>query len=97
MRRRARIDENQTDIVDGLRKIGATVLDLSGVGDGCPDLVVGYRGVNFLFEVKDGSKPPSRQKLTADQWQVFQNWKGRIEMVNSLSMAVAVVTGRGVG
>jgi hypothetical protein len=39
-----RVDATQGDIVEALRKVGAFVLDLSGVGGGCPDLFVAFRG-----------------------------------------------------
>jgi len=36
----ARTDANQSEIVAGLRAIGATVQPLHAVGKGCPDLMV---------------------------------------------------------
>jgi len=59
-----RKDDNQDEIVGALWDIGASVQRLQSVKGGCPDLLVGYHGVNYLLEVKDGSKPPSRRKLT---------------------------------
>jgi|GEM_PF-5567154 len=59
MRRSARIDRNQPEIVEALRKLGASVQPLHTAHDGIPDLLVGYQGRNFLLEVKDGTKPPS--------------------------------------
>ena len=60
-----KVDNNQREIVKKLRKIpGVTVSITSALGDGFPDIVVGYKGVNHLIEIKDGSKPPSRRKLT---------------------------------
>ena len=50
----ARVDANQPVIVAALRAIGATVQHLHAVGQGCPDILVGYDGVNFLMEIKDG-------------------------------------------
>jgi len=67
MRRAARIDANQPAIIAALRSIGATVQPLHAVGGGCPDLLVGLRGRNILMEVKDGARPPSERRLTADQ------------------------------
>ena len=54
MRKAARIDRNQPEIVDALRKRGASVALLHTAHDGIPDLLVGYKGKNFLLEVKDG-------------------------------------------
>lgn len=44
MRRAPKIDRNQPEIVEALRKAGAFVQSLAGVADGCPDLLVGYGG-----------------------------------------------------
>ena len=49
-----RIDANQPEIVDGLRRIGATVRSTATIGIGFPDICVGFRGKNYLFEIKDG-------------------------------------------
>ena len=48
MRRAAKIDENQPEIVDALRAMGCSVTILSAVGNGCPDILVGFRGINLL-------------------------------------------------
>ena len=37
-RTRGRVDQNQKDIVEGLRSVGASVEILSNVGGGVPDL-----------------------------------------------------------
>lgn len=91
MRARARTDENHAPIVNGLRSIGATVQSLAAVGDGCPDLLVGYRGVNVLLEIKDGDKPPSRRRLTPDQDDWHSWWRGQVVTVKSLDEAIAVL------
>jgi len=65
-----RVDANQKEIVKALRDRGASVLHLHQVGGGCPDILVGYAGYNFLIEIKDGTKPPSKQKLNVTQ----QEW-----------------------
>ena len=73
----ARTDANQREIVRVLRQLGATVCDLSGVGKGCPDILVGFRGKTYLAEIKDGAKPPSARKLTPDEKQFHESWRGR--------------------
>ena len=67
MRLAARTDANHAAVVRALRQVGASVLDLSRVGQGCPDLLVGYQGKNFLVEVKATAK----KKLTKDQVRFF--------------------------
>ena len=47
-----RRDANQAEIVKALESVGASVLDLADVGRGCPDLLVGYAGREWLIEVK---------------------------------------------
>ena len=64
--RARRTDANHGALIRDLRKAGFRVHDTSRLGDGFPDLVI-YRpdvGVR-LVEAKDGSKAPSRRKLTA--------------------------------
>lgn len=91
MRRAAKVDANQAEIVAALRAVGATVQPLHAVGQGCPDLLVGYRGQNYLLEVKDGSKPPSARKLTPDQVSWHDTWRGRAAVVASVDEAFAAV------
>lgn len=76
MRRAARIDDNQPEIVAALRKVGATVQSLAAIGKGCPDLLVGYNGFTYLMEVKDPSKPKADIQLTPDQIEWHKKWCG---------------------
>lgn len=88
MRRAAKIDANQPEIVAALRAIGATVAVTSTIGQGFPDICVGYKSRNVLFEIKDGDKPPSAQKLTPDQIEFHAAWKGEIAVITSAAEAV---------
>lgn len=74
--RAAKVDANQPEIVAALRKAGATVQPLHTVGNGCPDLLVGFRQRTAMVEVKDGSKPPSDRRLTPDQERWHRDWNG---------------------
>jgi hypothetical protein len=94
MRRAARTDGNQSWIVEGLRRAGATVQPLHAVGAGCPDLLVGFRGRNWLLEVKDPSKPKSDQVLTPDQVTWHGGWRGRAVVVKSLEDALKEISCR---
>jgi len=91
MRRAAKVDANQADIVAALRMVGATVQPLHAVGKGCPDLLVGYQRVNYLLEVKDGSKVPSAQKLTEDQVEWHELWRGQAAVVNDVKSALTAI------
>jgi len=92
MRRSAKIDANQNDIVNALRRAGATVQSLAANGQGVPDLLVGFKGQTFLFEVKDGAKPASARKLTPDQVEWHKAWRGGpLVVVESAEQALSVV------
>lgn len=89
---RGRVDANQKEIVDALRKVGASVVSLSQIGDGCPDLLVGYRGRTLLLEVKDGSGPPSKRLLTEDELKFQGRWTGEnIRNVGSIEEALKAI------
>jgi hypothetical protein len=68
MRRAARVDANQDQVINALRAAGAYVWII-----GLPvDLLVGYKGYTFLVEIKDGPK----KRLTALQEAFFAKWQG---------------------
>ena len=91
--RAAKRDDNHAEIRDNLRAIGAMVHDTGGLGGGFPDLVVGYRGVIHLLEVKDGRKPPSKRRLTPDEQKFFNDWAGYpVHVVNSTEEAIDAIT-----
>ncbi len=92
MRRAAKIDANQKEIVAGLRNCGYSVLSLAAVGEGCPDLIVGAAGKNYLIEVKDGNKSPSRRVLTQDQRKFHATWQGQACVVKDLDEALAFIS-----
>jgi Holliday junction resolvase len=71
--------------VKAFRDIGATVLHLHTIGKGCPDILVGLNGINYLIEIKDGSKPPSKRKLTPDEETFAKNWLGQVCIIKSIS------------
>jgi hypothetical protein len=76
MRRAARVDANQEQVVEALRAVGASVQTLAAIGKGVPDLLVGYQGKTLLLEVKDGNKSPSKRRLTEDQLKWRGAWRG---------------------
>ena len=87
--RSARVDANHAEVRDGIREslVGCTVFDAKGAGDGFPDLVVGWRGRNFLFEVK-----PKGGKLRGEkQCDFHKNWQGQKAVVYSTADALAKI------
>lgn len=77
MRRAAKVDQNQAEIVAALRQIGCSVQLLHAVGAGCPDILAGWQGQTFLLEIKDGNKPPSARKKTDAQVIWHDAWRGK--------------------
>ena len=91
MFRAARVDSNQSEVTKALRKMGASVQLLHSVGKGCPDLLVGYKGGNYLLEIKDGEKKESQRKLTAEQTIWHFDWKGQVAVVTSPQEAIETI------
>ena len=92
MRRAARTDKNHEEVVAALRKVGASVQSLASIGKGCPDLLVGYHGILYLMEVKDGTNIPSKQLLTEDQKKWHDAWTGSpVHVVRSIEQALKIL------
>jgi hypothetical protein len=83
MRRAAKVDSNQKEIVDGLKSMGFSVCHLHTLGKGRPDILVGGYGMNFMYEIKDGAKPASQQKLTEDEIKFHNTWIGHLGIAKS--------------
>ena len=94
MRRKARIDANQVDIVIALRQIGAKVASTAQLGKGFPDLAVAYRGRWYLLEVKDGDLAPSARKLSDEEklWHEEFGTQAPIHVVHSVDEAIRTIT-----
>ena len=81
-----RVDTNHGEIVKALRAVGASVQSLAPLGKGCPDLLVGFRGVNYVLEVKYG-----KGKRNDGQVDWHTAWRGRVATVSSVDEALAAV------
>jgi hypothetical protein len=77
-------------VVKALRDFGVLVKSLAGVGDGCADLLVAYRGKLAMLEVKDGSRVPSERRLTKAEAEFVATWPS-VYVVTSPEEAVQVV------
>lgn len=87
-----RADANQSELVKQIRKLpGVTVKHTHIVGDGFTDLAVGFRGINYLFEVKDPKKPPSARKLTPDEEKFHAEWTGSIHVVETIDDVIKIL------
>ncbi len=84
-----RTETNQALIVMGLRKAGATVQDIHVVGFGCPDILVGYKNVTYVMEIKY-----NRGKLNDKEKAWHLNWRGQVAVVKSVNDALEVIGAR---
>jgi hypothetical protein len=87
-----KVDANHAAIRDGLRALGWVVYDMSGAGDGLPDLGVSVApGRPHFLEIKDENKPPSATKLTKrqEEWHRFA-WQ-MTSKVRNLAEAIAAL------
>ena len=80
VRQRPNRDANHNEIVDIFENLGGTWLDTSGVG-GALDGLLGVSGIDQRVEIKDGSKFPSRRRLTKDEETEIQGWRGRSPVI----------------
>lgn len=79
-----KVDANQTEVVEALRKCGFSVAVTSSLGKGFPDLVVGKNYKNVLVELKDGNKSASKRRLTQDEERFFNEWRGIVVVANNI-------------
>lgn len=86
MRRAAKVDANQEEIVKRLRECSVTVEII-----GKPlDLLVCCRGVTSLMEIKNAD---GKDALTKDQVNFLSRWPGVVHIVRSPDEAVRAVLG----
>jgi len=86
MRRASRVDANQRAIVLALRRVGASVESLAAVGGGVPDLLVAFRGVVYLMEIKT-----AKGKVRASQLAWQADWQAPVYVVRSADEALRVI------
>lgn len=80
----AKRDQNEQQIIDALRAVGADVVPLSE--EGVADLLVGWRGDNLMLEVKT-----SKGGLTPAQKRFAATWRGHYAIVRNVEEALAVL------
>ena len=84
-------DATQDPIRDALVAAGATVQDLSRIGTGVPDLLVGYAGRNYLIECKSPTGVRHQTGLRDTQVEWHGKWTGQVSVANSPEQALAII------
>ena len=87
MRRAAKVDVNQPEIVKEFRSLGWYVLIISQLKN-CCDIIVSKNGRTIAVEIKDGSQPPSKQKLTEGEAKFMNEWQGEYKIINSVDAVI---------
>lgn len=81
---RHQLDPNHRTICDGLKAVGASVDPRGPL-----DLVVGFRGVNYLLEIK--ALTGSRRYLRPSQAKFISGWAGQVAVVRTLDEALQTI------
>lgn len=83
-----RVDLNHQEVVKTLRSLGASVFDASRMGQGFPDLVVGYNHQTVLVEIKSGEA----KKFTQAQLKFMSDWRGSsVTRINDTDGAIRLI------
>ena len=82
---RHRADHNQNEIVEYLRQIPGVTVE-----KGHDDILVGFKGVTYWFEIKQDEK----KSLTKSEQDRLQNWGGHYKVVWSLEMILEEIMGK---
>ena len=74
-----RADTNQFEIIGYIQTIPGVSYKITSQTDNFVDLVVGWRGVNYLWEIKT-----LKGKLSKSQKQFHQSWSGTITVIRTI-------------
>lgn len=84
-------DNNHDEIAHALQDIGAAVMDTSSLGDGFPDIIVGFRGEVYLIEIKNDKTAYGKKGLNKKQVEFHAKWAGYVHIVRSIDEAYRLV------
>lgn len=85
-KRFAKVDKNQPEIVKELRSRGYTVKHVHELKN-FVDIVVGHKGYNFLFEIKQDKT----KKLTPGESKFFEEWTGQKDLIYCAEDAIKII------
>ena len=81
-----RVDENQKAILDDLKRLHINYFVASDVGAGFPDIVIGFRGINWFIEIKTETG-----KQTKSQIKFEKEWQGQYAICRSTEQVLEVI------
>jgi len=94
MMRAAKQDANHKEIREAARKMGVGWFDCFQLKKFCDAFIV-CNGFTIAIEVKDGSKPPSAQKLTEGEIEFSEEWRrhgGKYAVIRDIDDLNALIT-----
>lgn len=89
----AKKDANHHEIVDALKKAGISVIDVSTMGGGFPDLIVYCRGKTMLAEIKNPKTGYGKRGANKLQVVWAENWPAPVYLITSLEDVEAFANG----
>ena len=89
MRLAARKDDNHNEISNAFEHLGWSVLDIYKIPN-CADIIVGKWKRSIVIEIKDGSKPPSKRKLTPGEISFRDRWRGDYRIVTCIQDVIDI-------
>ena len=94
MVRHGRTDGNQSKIIRLSRQIpGVSVKVVSDLGEGFTDTIYGYKGANYLIEIKNGSglTPAQKNFHGRDGSRPDLEWKGQKAIANCIEDVLRIL------
>ena len=82
--RKAKRDANEPEIIAALRRVGASVQPVSIPN--VPDLLVGFRGRNYLLEIKTAK---GKEERGQSEWALL--WEGHRAVVRTVDDALIAI------
>lgn len=87
-----KVDANHREIVEAMKAVGASIIDTSTLGQGMPDLIVGFHGKTILMEIKNPKTQYGRKGLNVNQRKWAEGWTGGpLSIVDSVDAALRML------
>ena len=88
----SRTDKNHSALLKLIKTIpGVSIQDLGWASGGVPDTMLGFRGRNYLVEIKRPDTAPSKSKLNDAQVEWHETWRGQVAVCRTFSDVLKVL------